>query len=1522
MSEEDNMSVKAAVDQINESLSNAIPELVLLLVALAEKNAPPPPNVPMSIEGVASAAEILGNVCLSVANDEYQEYPEIQKDIMDNADIVMVKAEALRKAADQLVNTEDRATGYQIVMDAAKGIAGSCITVLIIVYGAFFRRAQALFQNSTNILEDADPCSKKNIDDPQHFADQVGEACTRADETAGRLRELADNEDSPLAKQQLNEAADRIEQASNEFLQAANEYLADLDNEEKRLAAQKAQKALLQAIADANIPVDRLKKQQDEQNAALQKAQESQSAPKINAAKAKADQEKAAKKAIVRPSKASQLANPVPASDKPMDNKTLEQELGIQRDLVDDLVRTAEEGQPQMMVEDAKLLLQRHPVLVQKAMDAAKSPESKQSVVKYANKLAEEIPKLIEAGKKVLANPNDEEARKELEERAEKVNKLIKKLEPSSIEEEEKERLAKIAAEEAKRAAEEQRKREEAAARAPVGKKSRFEKYRVGQAPLAKPAAASASCQDMKECLQNVLVAAPNEDKQQDLADRAADVAALMPHIIRDCNSMAACIRDPECKKKAQDTVKDMEDALKRVQRAAKSVLDATAAKDEPARQAALKELEQAVEDAQDAIEDFENISRAPVVSMVVKAMKDNDKLAASAQKKDKDQIDDDSVELAESACAVINCLRDEAARCPDPARKKALEKCANDLDEALADVLKVARAVRDGTATPEDEAKAAAKLKAVLGGADRLVNPQKRDKNDACLSRFTCTSRTDPEQQSLEKASRAAASILAHADLTADKLENDPEAFRKESERVADELDKAADSIKMTPEEKVAYDAQKLAKDMASLAGAVADGDEDGVEEFLLECNEDEQSLVEGIKAVASLCKDDDPEEAERKKNLLADCANLEKIHEQMCKAARSGSGDLSAFEAVRCCQAGRIVLSDVETNTCGEADAKLAASHKAVLDDIKALREAIAKDDADAARKAAKKLDKDVEELAKVADLIARRDAAVDPAKAERVKELARSVDGTAEDIRQAAKAWDKARKAGDTAGAAEAKARCSKKADTLDKDVKELNQLLNEPYREALAKEAETLNKLANAGSVKHDAKETVAAMRELVQRQKDLRNVEKPKGADRAKQDAALDRIDALMPQAAAATKDCLQKPSAENDKKLRDIVYDMQSELLGVKAAGDNGTEKGKAEDIIVAARKAISDYQRAAAANDSKGMEAAKKSLAKNVEALDELVKDPNSALGNSKCADAAEVQEAMDNLKKLATDIPKNSEQMKIPLDVLARNLEAPNNETVDTKKRIRALAVKARKGATNVNRRNLDDLISAGKNLAGALNGFGDIARVGAAAGEGTKKSNAALALDDLLRQMELGGPMADASVVDKLMEDLHDDQPAEPEEEKSTFSAAIAQVATEIEAAVQTHKAEIVEIPGLDASPLATFLKKLANSARNNERPEMLVSARGVSSCIVAFCKELTQCAKRCKDPIFQDKMYASIAALKNFGTQVKILASVKAASTLDESDSDEQIINVVRSLGKTTTDALASIEITNKANLLRK
>ena len=1537
--EEGGSSVKAAVDQINESLSNAIPELVLLLVALADKNAPPPPQVPMSVEGVAAAAEVLGSVCNSVAQDEYGDYPEVQKDIMDSAAKVDSGAAELRKASDELVKSTDYAPAYKEVMDAAKAIAGSCIHVLQVVYGAFFRRAQALCGNTRAVIEDVDPCLPQNIEDLQRFADGVGDACTRASETAGRLRELADNEDSPLAKQQLNEAADKVEQAADAFIEAANEYLADPDNEEKRLAAQKAQKALLQAIDDAEQPINRLKTQLDEQNAAVQKAATARAAAAAVAPKPAPKPKEEEKPApVARPSKASQLASPVLAANQPTDKKTLEDELRVQRDLVDDFVRQAEDGQAPQMVEDAKAILQRHPVLVQQAMDSAKgSPESQKSVQKTANRLAEELPKLIEAGKEVLGNPEDKDARKKLEERAEKVNKLLKKLEPSSLEEEERERLAKIAAEQAKRAAEEQKKREEAAARAPAAKKSRFETYRAGEA-IPCPAACNSSCQDMKETLDQLVAAAPNEDEQQALADRAADVAALQPYLVQDCKKMAERVRDPKAKKDALSDVEDMNEALERVKRASKSVLESTAAKDEPARQEALKELRSAVEDAEDAIDNFENDTRAPIVALVEKALKDNDKLTTAAEKKDKDEIDDEAIALTESASGVMNSLRDEAARCPDPARKKALEKAAEDIDEALAEVLKTARDVRDGKATPEDQKRAAEKLKKALEEAERLMNPQHADeKNRPSPSHFVCTARTDPDQQSLDQAARAASALMRHNDLTAEKLENDPEAFRKEAERTADELEKIADSIKLSPEDQVAYDAQKLAKDYAALAGAVADGDEDAIEEFMLECNDDEQRLVEGIKAVASMCQSDDPEDVERRNQLEADAASIEDLHQKMAHAASAAErakpdGD-SAAEAAACARAARVVLKDVQDNTCEAADAKLAALDEAVKEDLQALREAIAKDDAEAARKAAKKLNKDVEELAKTADLIARRDAALDPERAERVKELAAAADGNAEDVRKAAKAWDKARKAGDAAGAAEAKNRCSKKADELDKNVQDISDALDAPYRAAVAQEQQTLNELANAAAVKHNPQETVAKMRELVQDQKKLHEVAKPVHADRAKQEEALQRLDQLLPQAVAASKACLQNPSAESDKNLHDVVYEMQNELLAAKAAGDSGTEKGRAEAAIVDARKGVADVKRAAAAGDAQALEAAKKSLQASIAQLDELAQDRNSAFANAKCADACEVDEALAQLKKLSADMDKAggkaeqvaaaASQMQAPLETLEGNVDAPRSEAADTKKRIRGLAIKARKGACNLNRRNLDDLIAAGKNLAGALNGFGDSARVAAASGAGTKRSNAALALDELLRNMELGNVDVDVAQVEQLMQEAAAPEPEAPAvEEMPTFATSIAQVATEIEEAVETHKKEILSIPGLDASPLATFLKKLAEAARNNQRQDMLVSARGVSACVVAFCKELTSCAKRCKDAVYQDKMYNSIAALKNFGTQLKILTAVKAASDLDESDSDEQIINVVKSLGKTTTEALASIEIANKANLLKK
>jgi hypothetical protein len=219
------------VDEINESLSNAIPELVLLLIALQEQNAAPPAQVPLHVGTVAAAAEVLGNVCEALARDEYAEHPAIQQEILDAAREVADSAGKLRSSADALTATgkpELRRGAYAAVMDAAKSIAANCIKVLAIVYGAFFKRVAAIADETRAIAEDIRPEDAQA--DPQAFADKVGAAATKAGLLAARMRELAANEESPLAKQQLGKAADDLDARSDALIAKCNEYLADMGN--------------------------------------------------------------------------------------------------------------------------------------------------------------------------------------------------------------------------------------------------------------------------------------------------------------------------------------------------------------------------------------------------------------------------------------------------------------------------------------------------------------------------------------------------------------------------------------------------------------------------------------------------------------------------------------------------------------------------------------------------------------------------------------------------------------------------------------------------------------------------------------------------------------------------------------------------------------------------------------------------------------------------------------------------------------------------------------------------------------------------------------------------------------------------------------------------------------------------------------------------------------------------------------------------------------------------------------------
>lgn len=399
------MSVRKAVDEINESLSNAIPELVLLLIALQEQNAPPPPQVPLHIGAVASAAEVLGSVCEALARDEYGEHPAIQQEILTAADDVSKSAKRLRTSGDALAlgKAESRKEAYGTVMDAAKVIAANCIKVLAIVYGAFFKRVAAIADETRAIAEDIDSSTAKA--DPQSFADKVGAAATKAGLLAARMRELAANEESPLAKKELGAAADELDARGDALVARCNEYLADMGNAPLRQKLDEELSRFVAAVDSGMKPVR--ERQQELQSQQIDQRKLEPAPPAVASTKAKF---------APKPAAAS-----IPQAPAPAPTPKLKEEVAKQREAVDDLVKQTEAGNAVEVVAEAKSIAARQPSLVALAKRAAEASgdQGRVSKVKDAGReLDEALPLLIAATKSVLQDPQSEEKREALEAKA------------------------------------------------------------------------------------------------------------------------------------------------------------------------------------------------------------------------------------------------------------------------------------------------------------------------------------------------------------------------------------------------------------------------------------------------------------------------------------------------------------------------------------------------------------------------------------------------------------------------------------------------------------------------------------------------------------------------------------------------------------------------------------------------------------------------------------------------------------------------------------------------------------------------------------------------------------------------------------------------------------------------------------------------------------------------------------------------------------------------------------------------
>jgi hypothetical protein len=66
-------------------------------------------------------------------------------------------------------------------------------------------------------------------------------------------------------------------------------------------------------------------------------------------------------------------------------------------------------------------------------------------------------------------------------------------------------------------------------------------------------------------------------------------------------------------------------------------------------------------------------------------------------------------------------------------------------------------------------------------------------------------------------------------------------------------------------------------------------------------------------------------------------------------------------------------------------------------------------------------------------------------------------------------------------------------------------------------------------------------------------------------------------------------------------------------------------------------------------------------------------------------------------------------------------------------------------------------------------------------------------------------------------------------------------------------------------------------------------------------------------KCPDPELKERLLKCMQALQNYSIQLKILASVKAASNTPDPDADQQLAILTQNLGQMLTGTISAVNV---------
>jgi hypothetical protein len=443
--------------------------------------------------------------------------------------------------------------------------------------------------------------------------------------------------------------------------------------------------------------------------------------------------------------------------------------------------------------------------------------------------------------------------------------------------------------------------------------------------------------------------------------------------------------------------------------------------------------------------------------------------------------------------------------------------------------------------------------------------------------------------------------------------------------------------------------------------------------------------------------------------------------------------------------------------------------------------------------------------------------------------------------------------------------------------------------------------------------------------------------------------AIKELEKAIPPNIQATKELVQNPQSEAAKKsFVDSVEDIRAPLVNLYAAitPDTASPVTKAAAIArqeeVAAKKLASaadkgdvkatqealkslkdlqeNFKKASKAATEKAPDRIKADVGKSIAELDELLKRIEPAVQNfSKNKDDPKAKEAVVAAAKAFQE----------PLSKAIESVEsipaATEQHAVESAKQILATI----KGKT-IKKVDSKYLLQVSKELAGLLSDMVSKTRIELVKDEGnlTDRAKAALELDRLLTDLDTTSKASASPAQTQSVEDLlssltllaggvsgtKPQQPSQPTE----LSQQISIVAKDIKA--KTSNSGSLEGTQLHAlsQNLAADLQKFAEADSGNSRSDLIVVAKSVSTHIVGLSNELNRLAKQCTDPKIQDKLFQSAQVLRNYSTQLKIMASVRAASQKTHGDSTtDQLVILAKNLSSIVGEATNAVSVMKQA-----